>query len=185
MLYVEHTTQGNQMEGEKLAYIAGIIDGEGSIMISRDRSKSFMAQRLARGSTDPHYHAGIRVGMLDRRPLDLIVEVTGIGKIVEEKPYHHKRPMFRWALRKKTEVIQFLRLIMPYLIVKKEQAQLAIKFMDEWVSLNGSRLTQEVREYREKAWLQMRELNGISPPATTKPKGNGGRDKSIRVEAIV
>ena len=174
------------MEGKKLAYIAGIVDGEGSIMIQCDRSKSFMEQRASRGSSEPHYHAGVRVGMTDRRPLDLIVDVTGIGRVILEKPYHHLKPMYRWAIRRKDEIVPFLKLIMPYLLVKKEQAKLALKFMDEWVSSNGIRLTPEIRQQRESAWNQMRKLNGvILSPATTKPRGKGGRDKSAPFEAIV
>jgi hypothetical protein len=186
MIYAEHITQGNQMEGEKLAYIAGIVDGEGSIMIQRDMSISFMRQRLERGSTEPHYHACVRVGMNDPSAVNFIHEVTGYGKVVKEKPYHHKKPMYRWTIRRRDEIVPFLRLILPYLLVKKTQAELAIKFMDEWVSSNGIRLTDGIRKNRENAWLKMRELNGIvPPPATTKPRSTGGRDKSIPFESIV
>jgi len=167
------------MEAEKLAYIAGIIDGEGSIMIQRQASKSFMEQRALRGCYHPHYAPCIRVGMLERVALDLIVEVTGVGKVHEEKPYHHKRPMYRWMVRKKDDVQKFLTLVMPFLLVKKEQANLCLKFMEEWVSFNGIRITPEIQHLRESAWMEMRKLNGVvSVPATTKPRGRRGRDVS-------
>lgn len=179
-------TQGNQMEAEKLAYIAGIMDGEGSIMIMRQASKSFMEQRAKRGCFDPHYHPCIRIGMTDRSALDFLVKITKIGHVHEEKPYHGRKVVYRWMTRQRDECLQFLTLIMPYLLVKRRQAELAVKFMREWVSSNGIRLTPEIQEMRENAWMEMRKLNGvISVPATTKSKGRRGRDKSAPSEAIV
>lgn len=174
------------MEAEKLAYIAGILDGEGSIMIMRQASKSFMEQRAKSGCFDPHYAPCIRIGMLEKGAMDFIVETTGIGKVHQEKSYCHKRPMFRWMVRSKNECLKFLTLVSPYLIVKKKQADLCMKFMNEWVSLNGVRLTPDIREKRENAWIEMRKLNGvISVPATTNPRGRRGRDFSAPSEVIV
>ncbi len=185
-MLAELTLQGNPMEEVKLAYIAGILDGEGSIMIQRQASKSFMEQRRKRGCFHPHYAPGIRIGMLEEEPLNFIVETTAIGQVYEEKPYHHKRPMFRWMIRSKQEIQDFLLLVIPYLLVKNKQAELCLKFMKEWVSHNGIRLTPEVIAQRENAWLQMRKLNGvITSPATTEPRGRRGRDFSAPFEATV
>jgi hypothetical protein len=174
------------MEEEKLAYIAGIMDGEGSIMIQRQASKSFMEQRAKRGCYHSDYAPAFRIGMQERVALDLIVSVTGLGEVVEEKPYHHKRPMYRWVLRSKYDITEFLTLILPYLLVKKEQAKLALKFVTEWVSFNGARITPEIQAQREAAWMEMRKLNGIvSSPATTEPRGKRGREKSAPFEATV
>ncbi len=157
-------------------------------MIMRQASKAFMEQRANRGCNHPHYAPCIRIGMLERSALDLIVSTTGIGKVHEEKPYHHKRPMYRWMVRSKDDIEKFLTLVMPYLLVKKEQAKLCLKFIQEWVSSNGIRLTPEVMQKRENAWSEMRKLNGvISIPATTKSKGQRGRDVSASspLQAIV
>jgi hypothetical protein len=183
---MEHILQGNQMEVEKLAYIAGIVDGEGSIMIMRQASISFMEQRALRGCFHPHYHPCIRVGMQRREPLDFIVNTTEIGKVWVEKPYKKQRPMFRWMTRSKDDITKFLTLILPYLLVKNKQADLALKFVNEWVSFNGAKITPEIQEKRENSWMEMRKLNGVvSIPATTKSKGKRGRDFSAPFEAIV
>ena len=174
------------MEVEKLAYIAGILDGEGSIMIMRQASKSFMEQRAKSGCFHPHYAPCIRIGMLERKPLDLIVKTINIGEVYEEKSYHRKRTMHRWMVRRKEDIIKFLTLIMPYILVKKKQAILCLKFMKEWVSHNGIRLTPEIVQKRENAWIEMRKLNGVvSIPATTESKGKRGRDFSAPFEATV
>lgn len=174
------------MEEVKLAYIAGILDGEGSIMIQRQTSKSFMEQRAKSGCFHPHYAPAIRIGMLEKAALDFIVEATGIGYVYQEKPYHHKRPIYRWVIRSKEEITEFLTLILPYLIVKKQQALLCLRFVSEWVSFNGARITPEVQAMREIAWAEMRKLNGIvTSPATTEPRGKRGREKSAPFEATV
>lgn len=174
------------MEEVRLGYIAGILDGEGSIMIQRQASKSFMKQREERGCFYPHYSPAIRIGMLEKTPLDFIVEATQIGKVYKEKPYHRKRPMFRWMIRSKEEITKFLIPLIPCLLVKKQQAELCLTFVKEWVSHNGIRLTPEVIAQREGAWLQMRKLNGvITLPATTEPRGRRGRDLSAPFESTV
>lgn len=164
---------------EALAYIAGIVDGEGSIMIMRQASKAFMEQRAKRNCYHPHYHPCIRIGMQERAPLDFIVQHTGVGEVREEKPYQRKKPMFRYVIRSKVDVSRFLTLIMPYLLVKKQQAELALRFVNEWVSCNGTRISKEIQEKREQAWMQMRELNGVVQKSPSDlPKGKRGRDYS-------
>ncbi len=164
---------------ESLAYIAGILDGEGSIMIQKQASKSFMEQRARRGCFHPHYAPAIRIGMQEKAALDFIVKTTGLGMVYEEKPYHHKRPMYRWVLRSKSEITEFLTLVLPFLLVKKNQAELALKFVKEWVSFNGARITPEIQKHREAAWMEMRELNGVVQKSPNDlPTGKRGRDYS-------
>lgn len=174
------------MEEVKLAYIAGILDGEGSIMIQKQASKSFMAQRAKSGCFHPHYAPAVRIGMLDKEPLDLIVETTLIGYVYQEKLYHRKRPMYRWMARSKNDISKFLTLVLPYLLVKKKQAELCLKFVNEWVSCNGAKIMPEIQSQREEAWMKMRKLNGIvTSPATTESRGIRGREKSAPFEATV
>ena len=171
--------QGNSKEA--LAYIAGIMDGEGSIMIMKQASETFMKNRK-----HAHFFPCVRVGMIDRRPLDFMVNTIQVGSVYEEKSYHHKRPMFRLCLRKKEEVVYFLNTLLPYLIVKKAQAELAIKFMQECVHKPGIPMTLEKNAIRQTYWQEMRTMNGVSDaPATTERKSKRGRDMSVRLEATV
>jgi len=167
----------------KLGYIAGIIDGEGSIMLVGARHKSFMEQYNRRY---PSYYPTLRVGMIEREPLDLLVEMTGKGRVSLEKSYHHKRPMHRWTVFRKKDVYEVLKMIEPHLIVKCKQAQLLIEFMDNNPVCHISRpITQEISDMRKKYWIEMRTLNGIASPATTEPLGKRGRSKSVRLESTV
>ncbi len=107
------------MKKTDLAYTAGIVDGEGSIGIARHKSKS-----CKRGYT-----------------LELCVQVTSsdewlctwlkfaFGSSLSHSVNNAGNPMWHWILgaRKASE---FLKLILPYLKLKRPQAELAILFQD-------------------------------------------------------
>lgn len=164
---------------EALSYIAGILDGEGSIMITRQASQTFMKNRK-----HPNYCATVRIGMLTPEPLRLI-ESFGFGKVYIEKPYHHRRPMYRIWIRSKDEVKRFLESVKPWVLVKKQQLELALDFIEKAAGKPGHRITQKMADYGEESWLKMRTLNGVEAPATTKREGKRGRDNSVPFEAIV
>ena len=165
--------QGNSKEIE-YAYLAGIIDGEGAIFITRDLFST----------KNPVYRAEIRVGMIDEKPIKRLHVAFG-GTALLEKSYHHKRPMWRW-LGSNREVLKFcLTTLLPYLDVKKEQAKLVLEFNDRFPRRNGHWAIPGQIEEKERYWIRVRELNGIAMPATTERTGNRGRRKSVRIEAPV
>ena len=165
--------QGNSKEVE-YAYLAGIIDGEGAIFITRDLFKT----------KNPVYRAEIRVGMIDEKPIKRLHVAFG-GTALLEKSYHHKRPMWRW-LGSNREVLKFcLTTLLPYLDVKKEQAKLVLEFNERFPRRNGHWAIPGQIEEKERYWIRIRELNGIAMPATTERTGKRGRRKSVRLEAPV
>lgn len=171
------------MEDVKLAYIAGIMDGEGSIMLVKACHASFMK---AQNRKYPNYYPNIRVGMIEREALDFIVDTLNIGKVVQEKSYQNKRPMFRYRLTNKPDVRKFLEIMTPYLMIKKEQAKLLMQYIDTFISCSAKNpVTEEIENNRHEYWTRMRELNGVASPATTEPWGKRGRSKSVRLEATV
>ena len=107
------------MKKTELAYTAGIMDGEGSIGIARHKSKS------------------CRHGYM----LELNVQVTSsdewlcqwlkfaFGGSLSHSVNSVGNPMWHWIIvaRKASE---FLKLIKPYLRLKRPEAELAIKFQD-------------------------------------------------------
>lgn len=108
-----------QSNVSKFAYAAGIIDGEGSISISK------------RGNS---YGVSVDVGMKDGRVIDFLYGTFG-GNI---RVRHHEEThfgnsysykdfdMISWYL-KCQKAKEFLRRIYPFLRVKKRQAELAIR----------------------------------------------------------
>lgn len=158
-----------------IEYVAGIIDGEGAIFITHDYFQN----------KNPVHRVVIRIGMIDRRALDIVVRVLGIGKVFQEKSYHHKRPMFRVIYSNRDEIRRVLDQVTPYLQVKKEQALLAYDFLKNGIGKRGHWLTEEEVQRRRSYYIKMCELNGIPTPATTERTGRRGRRKSVRLEATV
>jgi hypothetical protein len=132
---------------EKIIYLAGFFEGEGTICISnRSDRKSFQLR--------------ICVGQKDIQPLPLYVEMFG-GHI-----YPQKRKgvhcINQWDLKKRDAQIAFLKAIYPYLITKKAEADVAFIFLETMSGCSEggwwSRLTSEKRELRKTLFLESKRL---------------------------
>lgn len=166
--------QDNQRE--EIIYLAGLFDGEGTICIQRDVRKDKENGRYG-GAT---YTVTVRIGMIQKEPIDSYKKVFGVGYLDEEKTYHQFRPMYRWSARKRSEVQSFLERIEPFLRVKKAQARLALRYFEE-IPIGKRYVNQgpEMWDKKEKYRIEMSLLNGVNiSPATTKRRG---RSPSVRV----
>ena len=102
-----------------LAYTAGIMDGEGSIGIAKHKSRS------------------CRIGYT----FELYVQVTssdewlcqwlrfGYGGSLSHSTNNAGNPMWHWIIASR-KAGEYLKLICPFLKLKKPQAELAIQFQD-------------------------------------------------------
>jgi hypothetical protein len=91
-----------------LGYIAGIVDGEGSIY---------------KRSQDGHWH--LKVGMTDR-PLIEWLAAFGGRFYVESRPEGRKTP-YTWCVSRRVDLRHALTALLPYLRVKRELAVLALR----------------------------------------------------------
>lgn len=91
-----------------LGYAGALIDGEGYIG-ARENHKDYQ------------YGARVTICMTERASVDLIAKHFG-GKVNSRKPTGFgKKPMFYWEVVCK-DACRFLELILPYLVLKKNQA---------------------------------------------------------------
>lgn len=107
---------------EQLAYLGGLVDGEGSISMHR-------RDRTGHGGVGTYYGVFVRIGMTDRQPLEVFQAVFG-GKILTSKPHWQiiksgRKPMFYIRLNGE-QAIRALVELLPYLTLKAEQAKLVI-----------------------------------------------------------
>lgn len=122
-------TMGNQQETvseKELSWLAGILDGEGSIGISRlmsHRKNPTMTPRISLGNTNPK----------------IIAEVRRIFKKIPVTCFIEKRQQTLGKNWKAAEVLQIshiqgaqdiLKAVTPYLIGKKLQAEILLSFVD-------------------------------------------------------
>ena len=108
------------MEPVDLAYLAGLIDGEGYIGIKRTTHKNRVS---------PAYHARIQVRMVDEPAIAFLADTLG-GSYYYERPSVAKgRPLYCFqASDAKAESI--LRSLRPYLRVKARNADTVLEFRD-------------------------------------------------------
>jgi len=124
------------------AYTAGLMDGEGCIVIGVSKRKR------VRGIVPDHW---LQVGITgtDRELIDWLHETFG-GHISDNShcpSRRRQRPCWAWRIMS-NQASDFLKLILPYLKVKTPQATLAIEFQDNRVHHTGRLLTSEVIERR-------------------------------------
>jgi hypothetical protein len=102
------------MTNEQLAYAAGIIDGEGCIRANKQKGKVSPVLR-------------IHVTNTDERLVELLKGWFGGYIWKETKQYMpNAKIRFVWEVSaKRAEVV--LRSIIPYLVLKKERAELALE----------------------------------------------------------
>jgi hypothetical protein len=140
----------NLTETEK-AYLAGLIDGEGCITIIKSKP--------ARKAKNPSYSLQVFINITDERVIRYCKEVTGVGSIsfllvTKRKPTW--KNIWTWCLRKQ-DTYDFLVQILPYLIIKKRQAELAVEYAEGDVSGINS-VTEEVLLRRDHYYQIIKDL---------------------------
>ena len=130
----------NELSEVDAAYIAGFLDGEGSIMII-GRSDAFMI-RISFANTK-------------RNVLEWIRERTGVGNITEKSRDNPNHATSYILLINSNAAFTLLQKISKYLIIKKIQSELAIDFFGK---LRTPRLKSD-RGWQAAERDRMKELN--------------------------
>lgn len=128
-----------------LAYAAGIIDGEGSIYITRS-IRRFMTEAGLRER--PAYVLRITVVHTDRPLVDWLAETFGGG--ARTLPVRDKKwkPQFVWVAGG-GRAAQITGVLLPYMRVKVDQAELALEFQSRIGTRKPRpRLTEEEQSIR-------------------------------------
>lgn len=116
------------------AYLAGFVDGEGCISTTSSKSGQFYP-RLVVAQSD--------FGQIER----LREKFLGLGR-VHVKQQKHYRPQLVWTLRGE-ELLVFLENLLPYLDLKKRQAEVAILIHNR--AGDARKLNQELKELKHLA----------------------------------
>jgi hypothetical protein len=112
------------------AWLAALVDGEGTVSIQRKESYESRAERGANPRCQSQHVPFLAIGNNDRELLDRCVEITGYGTVlVKREPGVDSRGInsrrhYIWRLET-DKAIAVLRDIYPYLIAKRRQAILA------------------------------------------------------------
>lgn len=145
-------TRGKESE---VAYIAGLFDGEGNINI-------YKVERTS--SKGPVYDLTIAIYSTNREVIDWLYGL--FGGYVQTKNHlknsgykSHWKECYSWRLSS-NQAQDFLRLVYPYLRIKKSQADIAIEFQEVKRTKNGqfvSLTTQQLACY-DSYYMKLRQL---------------------------
>jgi hypothetical protein len=121
------------------AYIAGIIDGEGSILLQRFHKNEYPSPCVSIASTSIEL-------------LNWIKDVVGKGKIVSKKNYNPEKhkDCYSYVL-KYNDAISLIEEVYPYLVIesKRKRANLIITRYKEVTPRNG-RYSSEMLKAKER-----------------------------------
>lgn len=121
----------------KLAYLGGLIDGEGCITITRNKGQ--------RKNYD--YQLNLRISMLDRKPIKLFADIFSTNVLRHRN--HDKA--FWTCILVANKAANALDKVLPYLISKREVANLGIEFQ---------RTKKDGRKIRDETTGQYVRLSG-------------------------
>ena len=135
-----------------MAYVAGIMDGDGSFSIIK----------INKQPSAWHYPF-LQFVNLNEELINYLKESFG-GTIVLAKKHicndgSFGRQAYRWRLRSCVNVIPFLEKVAPFLKIKKERAELLLKFSREFSFIRGVTLSNDKIAERDAAYLKMTHFN--------------------------
>ena len=135
-----------RLTSSDLSYFAGFFDGEGCITIAKTKP-SF-------GRLRPRFALSVRVVQANEWIIQLFKFYFG-GKVYL-RPSIEYRQQWMWEVNNK-KAVPFLRLILPYLKLKKSEAELAIEFQTNRLNSGykgeGEMETQQVLEEAQRILL--------------------------------
>lgn len=139
------------------AYLAGIIDGEGSISLVRSNARA----------SARYIYPYVRVTNTDALLLEWLARLVGYGSrhYTDEHPRRKVVHHVGWACN---EAVAVLRLALPYLVIKRGRAELALHIFERGARAkrdaggyfgNGHPLPDWLVAEREAAFAEMQRLN--------------------------
>ena len=132
----------------KYAYLAGIIDGEGCISIGAGKKETCI-----------NYNALLLVQNTSKELIDWIQEHFGGQVYLSKKATEKTKTAWMWRFTKKKDIELILLAVLPYLVVKREQAKILLNFVRMERTENS--------ELRRLAYEKLRALNSRGKSVTT------------------
>jgi hypothetical protein len=140
---------------ELLAYMAGVTDSDGWIGINRSLTRP---QRRA----NARYQPQVTIVNTSMALMELFQSEFGGSIVRRQKVKENHKQTYYWRLGDR-KAAAYCEQILPYLLVKKEQAKLLIEFMAGVHGAEqkgqGAKLSQEECDRREAIYMRYKALN--------------------------
>lgn len=144
------------LSSNKRAYIAGFLDGDGSIYV--------------RAKPNSTYRYGFQIALYvvlfqsaqDRENFEAVCELIGYGKMRERKD-----GILEYAISKTDDIKKFLESVKPFVILKKRQLELMLKIIELKAKVESgkdfSTLLELIDFYRELNYSKKRKKRVLTP----------------------
>jgi len=144
---------------DSIIYLAGIVDGEGALVISKHTSNH------KRGY---NYQVRLEVSNTEKRLPDWIFEHFD-GRVSaytpKQTPKNSRKPVFRWTCEGE-RLTHICELIYPFSVFKKEEIDIVLEMrytLQKPISRKGCQgippITQEELDYRHSLYLKLKTLH--------------------------
>lgn len=132
-----------------LAYLAGLLDGEGYIGVHRVNRRGLVN----------YFGATVVIGMTDEATIDWVDARFPGGRATRRQKAQYK-VVHLWSIHN-ARAAALLTAVLPYLVTKRRQAELVIAFGDDLRGTRGHgvRLTDEETARRLALYEETRQLN--------------------------
>lgn len=118
-----------------MSYIAGIIDGDGSFSLIRENRVSGYK-----------YYPCIQLSNVFEGMIDMLHQLFGGTKKIKSPQGHAKKIQYVWNVRGLDSCKNVLQRIIPYIVLKKKQANLLLNYV-----INADKLNPEMEKVRIQA----------------------------------
>lgn len=126
-----------------LAWCAGLFDGEGCICISLSTNG---------------YRLSVRINMNHESALRRVQQIMGAGTLRAQclRPPRHQT--WTWFIGRRSEVERILATLLPYLVVKREEASIGLRFLRASSTAEQASLFWAMRNCKTKPGRRHREV---------------------------
>ena len=126
------------MKETALAYMAGFVDGEGCIRVALNQSGKY-----------PFYQLTVRVYNTNCIVPNFFKQSFGEAVRINKRNNPNHRPLFMWQASCRL-ACSCLKQLEPYLMMKREQAQLAILFQEQKHKNKNLELVETINSYNRR-----------------------------------
>lgn len=142
----------------EIAYAAGFFDGEGSVTIGVNRSH--------KRTHNPVYTMRIGASQVDASPLFWLLDRWGGSVQPVARKTTQNNQVHIWGCFSRNAA-KFLTDVLPFLIVKRERAEVALRFQAQTFQPGARGHTDEHRTHLAELKIRLNALNGHKSRATT------------------
>lgn len=167
---ITHNTEESPrkpLDCSDMAYAASALDCEGCISIFRVKNKNRI------GETYYTYGSKIIVGNTNRILTDWLYSKFG-GILQIRLTKGNDKNCYLWSLTRKADVAYFIKTVLPYLKMKKDQAQLMLDY-HELYQINAPAVRNSFRE-------RMMSLNRKGKSVTTNTQDLPVKVRVVKIE---